>query len=259
MKNKENNQEYKFPILVLIVVINLVLIVFYLAIDALIGFQNVKEILPIIISIFGLFATFGGAYLGAKISGDKARELEIDRRKNEIEEKNLKIRLLFKMNLDNVSDIHMFFCSYYDIKQIDFLSSLKKKRSALYGEYNRPLNLSERNHIKFLEEFIMEWKIKTDWHNPIFSEINNFKNLFSEVSSQMIYFKEEDLNTIFQLKQVLTKLEYYIIFNEEEKNYILKQGSKQEFESFKALFMLFSLLYIDLTEEILGIEIKYNS
>ncbi|MGW7904454.1 hypothetical protein ACWEXN_04575 [Staphylococcus xylosus] len=218
-----------------------------------IGLEN-----PIEVSLLflGLFATFGGAYLGAKIAGDNARELEIDRRKNEIEEKILKIRLLFKMNLDNVSDIHMFFCSYYDIKQIDFLSSLKKKRSALYGEYNRPLNLSERNHIKFLEEFMMEWKINTDWHNPIFSEINNFKNLFSEVSSQMIYFKEEDLNTIFQLKQVLTKLEYYIIFNEEEKNYTLKQGSEQEFESFKALFMLFSLLYIDLTEGILGIEIK---
>lgn len=218
-----------------------------------IGLEN-----PIEVSLLflGLFATFGGAYLGAKIAGDNARGLEIDRRKNEIEEKILKIRLLFKMNLDNVSDIHMFFCSYYDIKQIDFLSSLKKKRSALYGEYNRPLNLSERNHIKFLEEFMMEWKINTDWHNPIFSEINNFKNLFSEVSSQMIYFKEEDLNTIFQLKQVLTKLEYYIIFNEEEKNYTLKQGSEQEFESFKALFMLFSLLYIDLTEGILGIEIK---
>lgn len=220
------------------------------------GLENPFEIALLFL---GLFATFGGAYWGAKISGDKARELEIDRRKIEIEEKNLKIRLLFKMNLDNVGDIHMFFCSYYDIKQIVFLSSLKKKRSALYGEYNRPLNLSERNHIKFLEEFMMEWKIKTDWHNPIFSEINNFKNLFSEVSSQMIYFKEEDLNTIFQLKQVLTKLEYYIIFNEEEKNYTLKQGNEQEFESFKALFMHFSLLYIDLTEEILGIEIKYNS
>lgn len=239
----------------ILVIIFLILILAYI-LGILVQKTGLENPVEISLLFIGLFATFGGAYLGAKIAGDNARELEIDRRKNEIEEKKLKIRLLFKMNLDNLSDIHRFFCSYYEIKQIDFLSSLKKKRNTLYGEYNRPLNLSERNHIKFLEEFMMEWKIKTDWYNPIFIEINNFKNLFSEVSSQMIYFKEEDLNTIFQLKQVLTKLEYYIIFNEEEENYTLKQGNKQEFENFKGIFMHFSLLYIDLTEEILGIEIK---
>ncbi|MBN6204447.1 hypothetical protein JZH61_11515 [Staphylococcus saprophyticus] len=50
-----------------------------------VGLENPFEIALLFL---GLFATFGGAYLGAKISGDKARELEIDRRKNEIEEKN---------------------------------------------------------------------------------------------------------------------------------------------------------------------------
>ncbi|MEK4843494.1 hypothetical protein [Staphylococcus sp. FSL W8-0271] len=75
MKDKESNQNYNTPILLLIGVVIAVLIVCYLVIDALIGFKNIKEVIPIIISIFGLFATFGGAYLGAKISGDNARKL----------------------------------------------------------------------------------------------------------------------------------------------------------------------------------------
>lgn len=74
MKDKESNQNYKVPILVLIGVVIAVLIVCYLVIDVLIDFKNAKEVLPIIISVFGLFATFGGAYLGAKISGENARK-----------------------------------------------------------------------------------------------------------------------------------------------------------------------------------------
>lgn len=75
MKDKESNQNYKLPILLLIGVIIAVLIVCYLVIDALISFNHAKEVLPIIISIFGLFATFGGAYLGAKISGENSKEI----------------------------------------------------------------------------------------------------------------------------------------------------------------------------------------
>ncbi len=97
MKNKENNQEYQVPILVLIAVINLVLIVCYLVIDALIGFKNIKEVIPIIISIFGLFATFGGAYLGAKIAGQISRDNMIDElqinREIELERMNLEYHL----------------------------------------------------------------------------------------------------------------------------------------------------------------------
>ena len=46
--------------------ITFVIISSYLAIGEITKFKNVKEILQIIISIVGLFATFGGAYLGAK-------------------------------------------------------------------------------------------------------------------------------------------------------------------------------------------------
>ncbi|PTE45635.1 hypothetical protein, partial [Staphylococcus epidermidis] len=39
-----------------------VIISSYLAIEAITTFKNVKEVLPIIISIFAIFATLGGSY-----------------------------------------------------------------------------------------------------------------------------------------------------------------------------------------------------
>ena len=47
------------------------------------NFEDKKEFIKIVTSIVGLFTTFGGAYLGAKISGDNARNLEIDRQNRE--------------------------------------------------------------------------------------------------------------------------------------------------------------------------------
>ena len=53
--------------------ITILLIVFYCIISILKGIEYTDKI-TICISFTGLFATFGGAYLGAKISGDNARK-----------------------------------------------------------------------------------------------------------------------------------------------------------------------------------------
>lgn len=256
MKDKESNQNYKTPMLLLIGVVIAILIVCYLVIDALIGFKNIKEVMPIIISIFGLFATFGGAYLGAKISADNARYLEELKRKIEITEQNKKVVHLIKMNLDNISDVHSFICNYYLINQNEFLMNLKKERKNFYEDNNRPIDLEKRGNIKFLESYMDKWSAFKDWNNPIIEEIDDFKELCEEVSSQIINFENRQINTIYQLKQVLPKIKNYIIFNIEDQNYTIKKGNPQEFEEFKAYFMLFSILYIDLVEDILDINLN---
>ncbi|WP_412771339.1 hypothetical protein, partial [Staphylococcus epidermidis] len=70
------------------------------------NFEDKKEFIKIVTSIVGLFTTFGGAYLGAKISGDNARNLEIDRQNREREETILRVKTLFKMNLDSFNILH---------------------------------------------------------------------------------------------------------------------------------------------------------
>ncbi|MES3703220.1 hypothetical protein ABFV70_06840 [Staphylococcus arlettae] len=243
MKDKESNQNYKLPILLLIGVIIAVLIVCYLVIDALISFNHAKEVLPIIISIFGLFATFGGAYLGAKISADNARYLEELKREREVTEQNKKVVHLIKMNLDNISDVHAFICNYYLINQNEFLMNLKKEKKFLYDDNNRPIDLEKRGNIKFLESYMDKWSAFKDWNNPIIEEIDDFKGLCEEVSSKIVNFENRQINTIYQLKQVLPKIKNCIIFNIEDQNYTIKKGTHRSLKNLKHIlcFLVFCI------------------
>ncbi|MBF0770047.1 MULTISPECIES: hypothetical protein [Staphylococcus] len=56
------------------ILITILLIVFYYIVAILKGIEY-KDKITICISFTGLFATFGGAYLGAKVSGDNSRKL----------------------------------------------------------------------------------------------------------------------------------------------------------------------------------------
>ncbi|UQW81386.1 hypothetical protein [Staphylococcus edaphicus] len=134
--------------------------------------------------------------------------------------------------------------------------NLKKERKYFYEDNNRPIDLEKRGNIKFLEGYMDKWSAFKDWNNPIIEEIDDFKGLCEEVSSQIINFENRQINTIYQLKQVLPKIKNYIIFNSEDQNYTIKKGNSQEFEEFKAYFMLFSILYIDLVEDILDINLN---
>src|SRR5699024_3520579 len=129
-----------------------------------IGLEN-----PIEISLLflGLFATFGGAYLGAKISADNARYLEELKREREVTEQNKKVVHLIKMNLDNISDVHAFLCNFYLINQNEFLMNLKKEKNFFYDDNNRPIDLEKRGNIKFLESYMDKWSAFKDWNNPI--------------------------------------------------------------------------------------------
>lgn len=218
-----------------------------------IGLEN-----PIEVSLLflGLFATFGGAYLGAKISADNARNLEELKRKREVTEQNKKIVHLIKMNLDNISDVHIFICNYYLINQNEFLMNLKRERKNFYDDNNRPIDLEKRGNIKFLESYMAKWSAFKDWNNPIIKEIDDFKGLCEEVSSHIVNFENHQINTIYQLKQILPKVKKYIIFNVQDQNYTIRKGNTQEFEEFKGYFMLFSILYLDLIEDILDINLS---
>ncbi|MBF2779943.1 hypothetical protein [Staphylococcus saprophyticus] len=224
----------------------------------ILGFFDKKdlEIIKVCISLAAVFATFGGAYLGAKISADNARNLEELKRKREVTEQNKKIVHLIKMNLDNISDVHIFICNYYLINQNEFLMNLKRERKNFYDDNNRPIDLEKRGNIKFLESYMAKWSAFKDWNNPIIKEIDDFKGLCEEVSSHIVNFENHQINTIYQLKQILPKVKKYIIFNVQDQNYTIKKGNTQEFEEFKGYFMLFSILYIDLVEDILDINLS---
>ncbi|MEB2861210.1 hypothetical protein SJH87_11275 [Staphylococcus sp. GCP4] len=143
--NKDNYSK-NTAILVILGSIILIIISSYLAIGEITKFKNVKEILQIIISIVGLFATFGGAYLGAKISGQIARDNMLDEirlnKYNELERMNLEYQLSQLRYIHEKTTI-----LYFDIQKIgDFIFYIIE-------DVYRNLEISEKNIEYLATEF----------------------------------------------------------------------------------------------------------
>ena len=129
------------------------------------------------------------------------------KRDKEIEENVKRVKVLIKMNLDNLTDIHMFICEFYCIDRRKLLSQLIDKRKDIYTDLYRPLkttngDLKQSTSLKIYGNFIH----KKEWNKDIYNEIDDFGTLIKEISRDLVCFKEEDLNIIFQLKQVLLLL-----------------------------------------------------
>ncbi|HDH4815966.1 TPA: hypothetical protein PI314_002744, partial [Staphylococcus aureus] len=111
-------------ILTIVLIILLAIISFVLVVGYIISSVEPNHSITgysIAISFVSVFATFGGAYLGAKISGDNARNLEIDRQNREKNETILRVKTLLKMNLDNLNILHNIICNFYLIKSNEIL------------------------------------------------------------------------------------------------------------------------------------------
>lgn len=101
---------------IFIILIGLILLIFFIFITMQKGIEF-KDKIMVCISFAGLFATFGGAYLGAKISGDNSRKL-YEYQKNE---KNKQII----NKLEIVANIKM-------IKVFNHSNIAKESREKLY-------------------------------------------------------------------------------------------------------------------------------
>lgn len=218
-----------------------------------------NEYFTMILSTISIFATFGGAYLGAKISGDNARKLEDIKYKQNISKTIDSAKILINMNLDYISDIHIFIAEYYFIDREKFLINLIAERENLYEDNYKPKQTDEGKlkTIEFINSYMSTVPKNKSSSKDLHKEINEIDNLIKKLDTKLIYFSKRELNIIFQLKQVLQILNNYIC-NSERNLYILPK-SGQELEDMKGYFMLFSILYIDLAQKVLGIDIKNSS
>ena len=175
------------------------------------------------ISFLGIFATFGGAYLGAKISGDNAKRLETMKRNQEKEDVIRSVRVLFKFNLDYISDIHIFICQYYFINRIQFLNEIEENKMNLFDKNYRPKidSSGKLKTILFIEKFMYYPVNKMSWSKDLHKEIENINVLIEEMNQHLIHFEEKQLNIMFQLKQVLQLLSNYIEHQKNNNYYII--------------------------------------
>lgn len=206
MKDKESNQNYKVPILILIGVVIAVLIVCYLVIDVLIDFKNAKEVLSIIISVFGIFATFGGAYFGARIAGKYTlNAVEEQNRMNKIEIVG-EIQSVF---LFSSEDLIKFYQTIFNYNEFDN----SKAENMIYGNGN------------------IDYEVAFDELSSIPSYKNGYK---SQTIHAVLAFDSDDIQNIQKytnmIESLIPKLHHLIIKNNCDDSlyylnliYILKQ------------------------------------
>ncbi|NHA36805.1 hypothetical protein C1O33_08600 [Staphylococcus schleiferi] len=184
--------------------------------------MNWIESLNIVISILALFCTFLGAYLGAKISGDNARNLEIDRQNREKNDTTLRVKTLLKMNLDKLNNLHEFICDFYMITRGDFLLDLIKNRKELYNDNYSPKKkqTGEFKTSAYIENYLKNMIKSVDCGRNIYNLIDDIDDLIKEITKDLMYLEEKELQIIFQLKQTLQILKSLIDYNS-KKTFIL--------------------------------------
>ncbi|MCG7340131.1 hypothetical protein MHZ36_12615 [Staphylococcus sp. ACRSN] len=274
MKDKESNQNYNTPILLLIGVVIAVLIVCYLVIDALIGFKNTKEVIPIIISIFGLFATFGGAYLGAKIAGDNARNIYEKQKEDMFKDELYQIETSISMEFSKILENHNKLNSYaiccddsygfedryggldiktvLDIYAIPLIALLKKEKihrieKELLENIVKVLNDCNRYYNAFKSiDFEKEDRIKSpiilstnDHFKLSENESDELNDLAREMRSDKHNYKTKYIVSAFILQKMDKRLDKLInnITNEDIKTLFLESKlSSKESSGFTSIY-----------------------
>ncbi|PTG80585.1 hypothetical protein ACSAXG_11270 [Staphylococcus chromogenes] len=205
-------------ILNIVLIIILAIISFVLVVGYIISSVDPNHSITgysIAISFVGVFATFGGAYLGAKISGDNARNLEIDRQNREKNETTLRVKTLLKMNLDKLNNLHEFICDFYMITRGDFLLDLIKNRKELYNDNYSPKKkqTGEFKTSAYIENYLKNMIKSVDCGRNIYNLIDDIDDLIKEITKDLMYLEEKELQIIFQLKQTLQILKSLIDYN----------------------------------------------
>lgn len=170
------------------------------------NYENKKEFIKITISIVGLFTTFGGAYLGAKISGNNAIKLEDKKRMLEYEKESYTLRgeiskFIRKSNENLANDV-----TFYRIYLAKKNSNIKTAESIILEDdlkiYLKHFNEKGKGYINQLENYFLD--------NRIFSLRKRYKNYFNNLREYELV-----INSLYNLS---VRREYLLKENEKKEN-----------------------------------------
>ncbi|MGX0802818.1 hypothetical protein ACUXJR_001615 [Staphylococcus hominis] len=201
---------------------------------------DVKDKLTICISFFSLFATFLGAYLGAKVSSDNARKMQKEQLEIQNLEKNIENNFVyleeFSKLIQNISSFNymgifkyftLFYCKHY---KRDFYKSLEDLRRQTI-DYNNFMNTIEKKDLygtnvsslvnKETKEYIEQVQKLTHFYVSIHKYVlnlirKNYTNIGENAVVNFQYYNNEQC--IFLLETSNTK-ERIDIVNFDKRNY----------------------------------------
>lgn len=200
--------------IVLIVVSMIAILSFGLVIGQLVDKEYIYETLEIIILFIGLFATFGGAYLGAKIAGDKALEISNEDKACKIEH----IKKKYILYLSNFKDIvvrlrpdYTFYHEAVHSKPVFIIDDIKE----LFESHDNDLiKLKENLNDLFFDSDLYYFEKKyedmyqslLDFHKTI-NVLVAYNDIYKEVGFKQEGFDEESLNRLNTSFDIMKNIE----------------------------------------------------
>ncbi|MBN6756170.1 MULTISPECIES: hypothetical protein [Staphylococcus] len=136
--------------------------------------------LEILLLSIGLFATFGGAYYGAKVSGDNARELYEKQKDDDLRELHYKNEFMLSIKLSKVLDAHdkLMHYSIYCEDNLGFENDDKtlnlKNTLAIYANPIIEI-LKDKNYFEITKQITEELA-------GIVNDCNKYLNAFNSVN-----------------------------------------------------------------------------
>lgn len=185
-----------------------------LVISQMVENKYIYETLIIILTFIGLFATFGGAYIGAKISGDKALEISNEDKAGKIEH----IKKKYILYLSNFKDIvvrlrpdYTFYHEAVHSKPVFIIDDIKE----LFESHDNDLiKLKENLNDLFFDSDLYYFEKKyedmyqslLDFHKTI-NVLVAYNDIYKEVGFKQEGFDEESLNRLNTSFDIMKNIE----------------------------------------------------
>ncbi|QGP76213.1 hypothetical protein [Tetragenococcus halophilus] len=180
----------------------LFLIVFVYFIDKVFnGSMDINK-LNSLISFIGIFATFGGAYLGAKISGENANELFAKQLKENEKTKMKKIAVKISLTMDQPVVFMDRISKNYKEGRIS--TSLYRKFCLVKDDYTLKENAIGIFKEKIATKNPKQLKLRAD----VVENLESFKELVDSTlnSDDVVVLHKKQMEQFFLLRQVLKKI-----------------------------------------------------
>lgn len=210
--------------------------------------ENKLEGYTIAISFIGIFATFGGAYLGAKIAGDNASKLlEKEYEKKSIKDRE-KIKIRLSMSMDFIVKINDRIVNAYSMKRI--ASRLHKEKEFLLDEkYNIKMYRPE-NKVYFKNKYCEYDNCVVDEIKlPIrsYEELTEYIRIIDEIiySNEMIELNVKEQKQLFIFKQVLKNI-FILIEQDDSGEYVINVYKNSRENALIEYLMQLNILLIDI-------------
>lgn len=211
--------------------------------------DNKLEAYTLAISFVGIFATFGGAYLGAKIAGNQSNKLFEKQIKIQSNKDRNKLIIRIRLSMDYIVKFIHHISGYYSNQVLS---------NRIYLNKSEFLNVNYTIHDEnndFNSRFYKIVNEKPDSYIQLPEKVKIELNLFSDlidrliVSDEIVELTKEEQKQLFMFKQVLSNIDNHI--KHYNKKYIIDVSDSKVEDLFIKYFVQLNVLLVDIQEWVL--------